>query len=216
MNRFARTGFAIALAGLLAGGCASNKTKSGPTTRQAMATTMPSTVVIRIKPASDDEPRDPQLPRREMVRLVVFVLDMPAGSVSDNAEFWKRVDELALAPPITTACCATASAAVSRPLSESAFFSHFFDVHPHTLSTSHIDGLQSDTFELPMEKQFDQQDLFIFNSSGQLQGRSYDRGSDQLILSFGPAPRGARACAIDLLPGCTERTNAAGIHRAQR
>lgn len=200
MNRFARTGFAIALAGLLAGGCASNGKKPAPTTRQAMAATVPSTVVIRIKPASDDEPRDPQLPRREMIRLVVFMLDMPAGSVSENAEFWKRVDELALGAANHDRLLRNGIRCGIAPLSESAFFSHFFDARPHTLSTSRVEGLQSDTFELPIDKQFDQQDLFIFNSSDQLQGRTYDRGSDQLILSFGPAPREPRAVRLTFCP----------------
>jgi hypothetical protein len=51
-----------------------------------------------------------------------------------------------------------------------------------------------------MEKHFDRQDLFFFNASDEIEGRSYDRGTNQLTLSFSPAPRDEHAVRLSLCP----------------
>jgi hypothetical protein len=159
--------------------------------------TGPSTLTITIKQIGNG---DPQPAPSAMVRLVIFMLDMPSGSVSSNAEFWKRADELAVGTAQHDRLLRNGIRCGIVPQSETLFYSQFFNHRPHNLSISHVEGSHEETFELQMEKHFDRQDLFFFNSEDEIEGRSYDRGTNQLTLSFSPAQRDDHAVRISLCP----------------
>ncbi len=186
----------IALAAIFLAGCKATEVKK-PAPPPA---TGPSSLTLTIQPLNEQDPRDPQQTPSAMVHLVIFMLDMPPGSVSNNSDFWKRVDETAVGTANSDRLIRNGVRCGIVSQSEGLFFSQFFDHLPHKLSTSHVDGLHAETFPLQMEKQFDRQDLFFFNASNQLEGRSYDRGTDQLMLSFGPAPRDPGAVKVTLCP----------------
>jgi hypothetical protein len=162
--------------------------------------TGPSLLTVTIKPMIDGDSRDPQPAPAAMVRLTIFLLDLPPHSVSDNSDFWKRVDEQAVGAANSDRLLRNGIRCGVVPQTESAYFSQFFDSQPHKLSTSRVDGVSAETFPLQMEKQFDHQDLFFFNTSNELEGRTYDRGSNQLMLSFGLAPRDSNAVRLTLCP----------------
>jgi hypothetical protein len=170
-------------------------------------TTGPSSLVMTITPMGPAGSRDPQPAPNAMVRLAVFMLDMPPGSVSNNPEFWKHVDEQAVGAANADRLLRNGIRCGTVPQSESAFFSRFFDQQPHKLSASHVEGMHTETFPLQMDKQFDKQDLFFFNATNELEGRSYDRGTNRLMLTFGPTPRDPGAVRLVLCPVVkTEKT----------
>jgi hypothetical protein len=143
---------------------------------------------------------DPQPAPNSMIRLVIFMLDMPPGSVSGNSDFWKRVDEQSAGAAEHDRLLRNGIRCGIVPQSESLFYSQFFDRRPHNLSISHVEGSHEEAFELQMEKHFDRQDLFFFNADDEIEGRSYERGINQLTLSFSPAARDDHAVWISLCP----------------
>lgn len=192
MNRFSA---AILIVALFSFGCETPDAK-----QPATAPALPMSLTITARRVGEGDPRDPQPELNAMVRLVIYLLDMPPGSVSNNREFWKRVDEQAVGTANADRLAKNGIRCGTVPRSEGVFFSQFFDKQPHKLSTSNVDGLHSDTFELEMEKQFEHQDLFFLNSSNQIEGKTYDHGVNQLMLSFGPTPRDPGAVRLTLCP----------------
>jgi hypothetical protein len=181
-------------------GCQAPSAK-GPASKPTTAEAMPMQMTITAQQSPSDNPRDPQQQLSAMVHLDIYLLDMPEGSVSQNSEFWKRVDEQAVGAANEDRLLRNGIRCGTVPRSEGLFFSQFFDKLPHPPSRkSTVDGLHTDTIELQMEKKFDQQDLFFFNEANQLEGRSYDQGANHLALTFGPTPRDPGAVRLTLCP----------------
>jgi hypothetical protein len=189
--------------GTLAGallGCQTAPVK-GPASKPTTAEVTPMQMTITAQQTPSDNPRDPQQQLNAMVHLDIYLLDMPEGSVSQNSEFWKRVDEQAVGADNADRLLRNGIRCGTVPRSEGLFFSQFFDKLPHPAAhKSTVDVLHTDTIELQMEKKFDQQDLFFFNASNQLEGRSYDQGVNHWALTFGPTPRDPGAVRLTLCP----------------
>jgi len=135
------------------------------------------------------------------VHLDIYLLDLPPGSVSDNNEFWKRVDEEAMGIGNRDLLEKNGLRAGVAPRSEGAFFTRFFDQLPHHSRRSTMDGLHAETIQLQMETTFDSQDLFVYHKAEQQpEGRSYENGTNNLMLAFGPTPRDPSAVRITLCP----------------
>jgi len=183
----------VLIAALLAG-CESTPSAKKPASQPA---TVPSSYTVTIKQIGNG---DPQPAPNTMVRLVIFLVDMPPGSVSANTDFWKRADEQSVGAAEHDRLLRNGIRCGIVPQSESLFYSQFFDQRPHSLSVSHVEGSHEEAFELQMEKHFDRQDLFFFNAEDAIEGRSYERGTNQLTLSFSPAARNSHAVRISLCP----------------
>ena len=197
MNRRLRFWIGIFAGNLVACGCQQG---TKPTTVPSTMDTGPLQMTITAQAQPSENPRDPQPQINAMVHLDIYLLDMPAGSVSTNSDFWKRVDEDAVGTANEDRQKRNGIRCGIVPRSQSLYFSQFFDHQPHQARRSTVDGLQTQTIELEMDKQFDQQDLFFFNADNQLEGRSYDNGTNQLALTFGPTPRDPGAVRVTVCP----------------
>jgi hypothetical protein len=184
---------------LAAGGCETGPGKSATSMPTTNADVPMQVTMTAVAPKSDN-PNDPQPQLNAMVHLDIYLLDLPAGTVSQNAEFWKRVDEEAVGRANADRLKANGIRCGVVPRSESLFFSQFFDHQPHNARRQTVDGIHTDTIELQMEKKFDDQDLFFVNASNQIEGRSYTHGIDQLALTFGPTPRDPGAVRLTVCP----------------
>ncbi len=183
-------------------GCQTGGEKSTASSQPIRPTTGPVTLSIAVHSPQQEDPRDPLPQLTAMVHLDIYYLDLPPGSVAQNSEFWKRVNEESVGVVSRDLLEKNGIRAGIVPRSESAFFSSFFNALPHPpLRRSRVDGLHAETIKLEMETPFDRQDLFIFTSQQeQPQGRSYDSGSNNLILNFGPAPRDPSAVRVTVCP----------------
>jgi hypothetical protein len=184
----------LVLLALLLTGC---ETPSPVKTPASQPTTVPTSLTVTIKQIGNG---DPQPAPNSMIRLVIFMLDMPPGSVSGNTDFWKRVDEQSVGAAEHDRLLRNGIRCGIVPQSESLFYSQFFDRRPHTLSISHVEGSHEEAFELQMEKHFDRENLFFFNADNEVEGRSYEHGINQLTLSFSPAARDDHAVRLSLCP----------------
>jgi hypothetical protein len=169
-----------------------------PTSKPTPAQTMQMSVTI--SPQDGSNPGDPQPAINAMVHLDIYMLDLPPGTVSDNRDFWKRADELAVGVANADRLKANGIRCGVVPRSEGLYFSHFFDLQPAKARRQTVDGIHTDTLELDMEKPFDRQDLFFFSGSNPLEGRTYEKGKNKLALTFGPTPRDPGAVRLTLCP----------------
>ena len=181
-------------------GCQAPSVK-GPASQPTTAQAMPMQMTITAQQTPSDNPRDPQPQLNAMVHLDIYLLDMPEGSISQNTQFWKRVDEQAVGAANEDRLLRNGIRCGTVTRGEGLFFSQFFDKLPHPPARkSTVDVLHTDTIELQMEKKFDQQDLFFFNASNQLEGRSYDQVTNRWALTSGPTPRDPGAVRLTLCP----------------
>ncbi len=201
-----RFGLVIYAAALLIAGCQApgdRRPASRPSTMTSNSSTLPSvpmSMVVTVQRADRADHRDPQPAVDAMIRLVIFTITLPHESVSVNEEFWKRVDEQAVGTAVADRMRKNGIRCGTVPRSESLYFSSFFDHQPHALSLSHVEGFHSETVPVGTERQFDRQDLFFFNASDQLEGRTYDHATDRLMLSFDRAPRQLGAVRLTICP----------------
>ena len=206
MNFPARSIFKLsAIASIACGllcGCQTGRTKSTAASQPVMPTPGPVTLTVSVQPQQQDDPRDPIPQLTAMVHLDIYYLDLPPGSVSQNSEFWRRVNEESVGILSRDLLEKNGIRSGIAPRSESAFFSSFFDALPHPpLRHSRVDGLHAETIQMEMQTPFERQDLFVFTSrQEQPQGRSYDSGSNNLVLNFGPAPRDPSAVHVTVCP----------------
>jgi hypothetical protein len=185
--------FAVLIAGCETG---PGKPAGKPTTNYTGPVQLTMTAVA----ARGDNPDDPPPQLNAMVHLDIYLLDMPADSVSQNTEFWKRVDEEAVGTANADRLKSNGIRCGVAPRSEGLFFSQFFDREPHTARRQMVDDVHTDTIELQMEKKFEDEDLFFLNASNQIEGKSYTHGSNRLALTFGPTPRDPGAVRLTLCP----------------
>ena len=188
----------VSILALLMSGCEIGPGKS--TTRPTTENTGPMQLTLTAVAGKGDNPDDPPPQLNAMVHLDIYLLDMPAGSVSENAEFWKRVDEEAVGTANADRLKSNGIRCGVAPRSEGLFFSQFFDHQPHTARRQMVDDIHTDTIELEMEKKFDEQDLFFINASNRIEGKTYTHGVNRLALTFGPTPRDPGAVRLTLCP----------------
>jgi hypothetical protein len=168
------------------------KPTSAPTTASTQLT-------FNIKPIGSD-PRDPKPAPGEIIRLVIFTIDLPTGCISDNSNFWKRVDEQAVGAENHDRLLRNGIRCGIVPPGESAFFSRFFDSQPHKMSVARVESFSTQTLPLQLDRHVDREDLFVFTPNGKIEGRSFDRATNELMLTFGFNPTDSKAIHLTLCP----------------
>jgi hypothetical protein len=162
---------------------------------------VPMQMMVTVRSEQPEDPRDPQPQIRSMVNLDIYYLDLGAGAVSNNKEFWKRIDEEAVGVGNRDVLEKNGIRAGIAPRSEADFFGKFFTTQPHHTRKSRVDGFHSETIKMEMETPFDRQDLFVYHKGQQQpEGRSYESGVNNLMLTFGPTPRNSSSVRITICP----------------
>jgi hypothetical protein len=163
------------------------------------ATTTTSQLTVNIKPIGTD-PRDPRPGPGAIIRMVVFTIDLPSGCVSDNKQFWKRVDEQAVGAANHDRLLRNGIRCGVVPPGESAYFSRFFDSQPHQMTVARVESFSTQTLPLQTERHVDREDLFVFTPDGRIEGRSFDRAANQLMMTFGFNPADSNVVRVSLCP----------------
>jgi hypothetical protein len=183
------------------GGCQAHRAPTtAPTTRPALPTTMQ--ISLTAHPVQPADPRDPQPELSLLIHLDIYQLDVPVGAVSRNEALWKRVDEQAVGAGEGTAGllfkngvrCGVA------PRSEWSFFRDLLTGQPGRMRQTKINGTHGDAVTLEMDKPVDHEELFYFDASNQMVGRTFDSCVNGVSLSFQPAPRKQGSVRLALAP----------------
>jgi hypothetical protein len=165
----------LLIAALTLAGCGSGQTPE----------MLPKPVLVANIPA----PQMDAVPAAQLVfQLEVFVLSVPAGTLSGNEEFWKRIDETALDPATYDLLYRSGVRVGEAPLSELSALDKYIDTTV-TRQKFSVQGTEVKDMQIEMKKNVLEQDIFHFDKFNQTVGRTYQDSDNFINISFEPALR---------------------------
>jgi hypothetical protein len=171
-----------------------------PTTAPAATQPVAYQISLTAHPIGPTDSRDATPLPEALIHLDVYQLDVPLGMVSGSVAFWKRVDEQCLGVGAGDRLFKNGLRCGLARKDDWPFFRDWFDGRPNSVRKSTINGYHAQAVELELTKKIDAEDLFYFNPSNVLEGRSYESCVNLVSLSFQPAPRKPGAVRIALCP----------------
>jgi hypothetical protein len=190
-------GVALAAA---AGGCQPQPSSATrPTTAQVVGE-IPADVLMVRGPSQDEEsdrtPRSPADARpatadRTLVGLDAYLISVPAGAVSRNEEFWKRINEEdAVASPAQYDLLRRNGVRVGQGrLEDWAFFKEIIDRRPAATQLFSFVAVAGKSVEMEMKKDVASESVWYFDRGNRLVGRTHENCQNLWSLAYQPVPR---------------------------
>ena len=148
---------------------------------------------------SRDRALDAAPPVRELFRIDLYQFTAPLGSLGRNEAFWKRIDEQCVDVGTYDLLFKNGLRVGVAPISEFDGIKKHIDADAscHCMS---ITGAVAKQMQLETCKDLLEQWIFHFDPNNALIGRSYDRCTNLLNLSFEPTPRKPGSVRVKLCP----------------
>jgi hypothetical protein len=140
----------------------------------------------------------PDVPMR--LRLDVYVLSVPYGTVSRNEEFWKRVNEQAVDVGTYDLLIKNGVRVGEAPIAEYERFAQLIKDQPASHRVASLVAPEGKEVDLEIRKEVPTQLIWHYNGMNELIGWSYDRCENYVALSYQPAPRKNGTLRIVLCP----------------
>jgi hypothetical protein len=159
-------------------------------------------VPIRV---GDTNPKDARPDVPVMVELDIYQLSVPFGKVSGNDEFWKHLNEQCVDVGVYDKLFKNGVRVGVAANSEWPFFRDVIEQYPVTskkLSCRNMPGQVGPpkAVELEMRPEMPRQDLFYYDSTNVLVGRTFDHCQDFVAITFQPAPRRPGSVRVKVCP----------------
>jgi hypothetical protein len=135
-----------------------------------------------------------------LVQVLAYKITLPAGAVSRNEEFWKHVQETAVDVPTYELLYKNGVRCGVAPTSEWTYLKGVLDHNPAVSQQSTYTGREARDLDAELKLKVNYQNLFYYDSSGELVGRTHERCDNLLRLSFLPAPRKPGTVRLTLCP----------------
>jgi hypothetical protein len=156
-----------------------------------------------IRPAAPEkiiQGQDPPQIVRPIVSLTIYRYVVPAGTLSADEEFWKRVDESAINVKTHDILDRNGMRVGLAPFVDWPKLSQrLIKLDPQSKPAIYT-AAGTHNIEIPMKNEVRYQIIYHFTPDGRLPVRSYDDSSNILRLEFKPAPRKAGDVRIELCP----------------
>jgi hypothetical protein len=187
---------ASALAGLLfeSSGCAPKKVTP------AADAPPPAPKMTLFPPDAQAHQMDavPEVPY--LIQLNVYRIMVPAGTISRSEEFWKHIDEHAVDIATYEQLYKNGVRVGVAAASEWDYLKDILEQNPAKTQPGAFSGREAKAIDLDMKLKVPYQDLFYFDTTGDLVGQSFERCDDLLRVSFQPAPRKPGTVRLGLCP----------------
>ena len=134
------------------------------------------------------------------IHLDVYLLDVPAGSISGDESFWRTIDEDAAGAAAGQELLANGIRCGVAPRNRWQHFADAFNQQLNHARKVRVDGWATNTIDLDVGQPADREDVFFLNADHQLEGRTYDHASNGFGLTFGPTPREPGNVRLTLCP----------------
>jgi len=171
-----------------------------PKAREAAAES-PKPAQRTVKPAFDgDAPKDPQPALDIAFKVEVYQLTLPRGAVSQNVEFWNRLNEQVIDPATYDVLQRNGLRVGEAPFSDWAYFKGLIDQHPGKAAQAVSVARDQKNMQLEMKTDVPRQDIFHFNARNTLTGRTYEKCDNLVSISFEPTPRRPGSMRLTLAP----------------
>jgi hypothetical protein len=155
-------------------------------------------------PASEADPahsppRDAPGPVRELFRIDVYQFTAALGSLGRNEDFWKRIDEQCVDVGTYDLLFKNGVRVGVAPMSEFGTIRKHIDADA-TCHTMSVTGTIARQVQLETRKDLVEEIIFRFDQNNEPIGRTYDRCTNLLNLSFEPTPRKPGSVRVKLCP----------------
>jgi hypothetical protein len=144
--------------------------------------------------------RDAFPPQEYLIQLASYKITVPAGTISGNKDFWGHIDENAVDVPTHDLLWKNGVRVGVAASSEWDFFKAILEQNPAITQPSSYAGREAKDIEMEMKMQVPYQNLFYFDTQGELIGRTFERCDNLLRVSFQPAPRKPGSVRLGMCP----------------
>lgn len=173
----------VAVVGLATAGCRSRNKKPPPATQPAtQAVVLPRNMGTR------------------GVYLDVYQMTVPAGTVSRNDEFWKRVDEQRVDPATYDLLLKNGVRVGVAPVAEWGYFKDVLESENAQTLKGTASAASQGSVLLTMKRNVRSQDVFYLSDQNKLHGRTYDKCDNLLSVSFWADPRRPGELRVSIAP----------------
>ena len=134
------------------------------------------------------------------LRVEIYQLQVPFGTISRNTEFWKHIDENAVDVSTYELLLKNGVRVGQAPVAEWDYFRDIMSQYPAVTKQTSLVAAESKPVELSVRKDVVGQNLFYFNGRNQVQGQSFDACENLINLSVQQAPRKTNTMRVALCP----------------
>jgi hypothetical protein len=143
---------------------------------------------------------DPLPAQEYLIQLTAYKITVPAGSISRNDDFWKRVNETAVDVPTYELLFKNGVRVGVAQAGEWDYLKDLLNKYPAITQPSAYAGREAKDIELELKMKVPYQNLFYYNTHGELVGQTYERCDNLLKVQFQPAPRKPGTVRLALCP----------------
>lgn len=160
----------------------------------------PSDPTIVTDAPAPPPPRDAPKDIGVIIQFEVWELLVPYGTVSRNEEFWKRINENIVDLETADRLWRNGVRMGEAPISEWGYFKQIIDQNPAQARQQTNLAREAKTIELPARGERLWQDIFFYDDTNRMTGRTYEKCYNFFNLSFEPAPRRPGTVRMALCP----------------
>ena len=151
-------------------------------------------------PQTQNQQPDAVKEQQYLIQLIAYRVTLPSGGVSRSDDFWKHVNEQAVDAGTYEMLFKNGIRVGVAGVDEFEYLKGLVEKHPVVTQPSSWTGREARNLDIDLKLKVDYQNLFSFNSAGELAGRTYERCDDLLRISFQPAPRKHGSVRIAVCP----------------
>jgi hypothetical protein len=192
---------ALSACGLCAAGC--NETKQQAAADAAAAPQQNNKAPIRamLFPSDAKTIQSDAMPAVPIVVQVnSYKITLPAGAVSRSTDFWKRVNEKAVDVATYDLLYKNGVRVGIGASSEWEYLKGVLEQNPAQTQRSTATGSDVKDLDSELKLKVPYQDLFYYDASGELVGRTHERCDNLLRMAFQSAPRKPDTVRITICP----------------
>src|SRR5688572_12428227 len=134
------------------------------------------------------------------LQVDLYQLHVPYGTISQNSAFWKRVDEDIIGVKTYDLLFKNGVRVGQAPVSEWDHFRQVMEEFPTVTKSNKVVGAEGRPIELPMRKEVPGQDIWYFDQTNQLKGRTYGQCENVVMMTIQSAPRKEDTLRLVLCP----------------
>lgn len=147
-----------------------------------------------------DAPKDPQPAVDIVFHVEVYQLTLPIGAVSQNPEFWTKLNEQVLDAATYDVLQRNGFRVGEASFADWEYFRTLIQQHPGTMSQAFSIAREQKNMQLEMKKGVEFQNIFHFDARNQSTGRTYEKCDNILSISFEPTPRRPGSMRFTMAP----------------
>jgi hypothetical protein len=136
---------------------------------------------------------------RQLFRIDVYQFTAPLGSLGRNETFWRRIDEQCVDVGTYDLLFKNGVRVGVAPMSEFPAIRKFIDSDA-TCRVMSVTGTVAKQVQLESRKEVVDENIFEFNAANEAVGRTYERCTNFMNLSFEPTPRKPGSVRVKLCP----------------